>query len=97
MNQINWTETARSDLQSIYDFLARDSLAYADRMIERLILAAERLLDFPRSGRVVPELQNSSVREILVGGYWVVYRVETKGMTILTVLHGARQRPDLCA
>ena len=96
MSEIVWTETARADLQGIYDFIARDSPALADRTIARVIHAAEAVAALPHSGRVVPELADPDVREVLVGSYWLVYRVWPSRVTIVTVLHGARdRRPDL--
>jgi len=52
--------------------------------------AAERVADFPGSGRVVPEVAPSDVREILLGSYRVIYRVRRDLIEILAVFHGAR-------
>ncbi|HBL16360.1 MAG TPA: hypothetical protein DD417_06265 [Elusimicrobia bacterium] len=45
---------------------------------------------FPRSGRVVPELCDPTVRELILGNYRLVYRVKAKCIQLLTVYHGAR-------
>ena len=50
----------------------------------------ERLTDFPRSGRVVPEFERSDIRELIVQSYRIVYRVRGEDVEILTVHHGAR-------
>jgi plasmid stabilization system protein ParE len=42
--------------------VARDSTHYADLVVERIVEAVERLKDNPRSGRVVPELGDESIR-----------------------------------
>jgi len=42
----------------------------------------------PRSGRVVPELARDDVREVIVGNYRIVYRIEAEAIVILTVFEG---------
>lgn len=51
MTELVWTETAVRDLTAISSFIARDSDSYARATIDRLIAAAEPLIEFPRSGR----------------------------------------------
>jgi len=52
--------------------------------------AVDRLAEFPESGRVVPEIGERTVREIIIGNYGVIYRDHASVVEILTVLHGAR-------
>ena len=55
-----------------------------------VLQAVERLEDFPASGRMVPEANDPAVREIILGNYRIVYRVEQELVETLTVYHGAR-------
>jgi plasmid stabilization system protein ParE len=50
-----------------------------------------RLREFPDRGRVVPELGQPSIRELIYGDYRVVYRIEGSRIGVLTVRHGRRQ------
>jgi toxin ParE1/3/4 len=70
-----WTDPSVEDLRSIRDYIARDSEYYAAAVIEQLILAAERLVDFPRLGRAVPEAQDENIRELLRESYRIIYRI----------------------
>lgn len=90
MTRLEWTEPAIADLENIQDYIARDSVEYADALIERLILSVERLESFPDSGRLVPESTDPKVRELLVEGYRVIYRLKKGRAQILAVAHGAR-------
>ena len=90
MNRLEWTEPAVADLGNIQDYIARDSVEYADALIERLILSVERLESFSESGRRVPESTDPKVRELLVEGYRVIYRLKKGSVQILAVAHGAR-------
>ena len=95
MTRLEWTEPAVADLENIQDYIARDSAEYADALIERLILSVDQLESFPESGRRVPEATDPKVRELLVEGYRVMYRVKKGTVQILAVTHGARNLAEM--
>lgn len=90
MTQVVWAPQAIEDIEAIRAHVARDSAQYADLVVERLVDAVERLQDHPRSGRVVPELGDESIREVVHGNYRIVYRLRHDIVEIATVFHGAR-------
>lgn len=61
--KILWTEPAIEDLRNLHSYIAKDSEVYASSFVERIILAVEKLTNFPRLGRVVPEAERETVRE----------------------------------
>lgn len=65
MAEVRWTDQAIEDVESIRDFIARDSPRYALLVAERLVGAVERLESFPRSGRIVPEFKDDRLREVI--------------------------------
>ena len=93
MTRVRWAPQALEDLQSIRAYIARDSVEYADLIIDQIVQAVERLENHPRSGRIVPELGLSSIREVIVGSYRIVYLLAGVDAFILTVFHGARPFP----
>jgi toxin ParE1/3/4 len=88
--RIIWSRNALADLKSIYDYIARDSKRYAQIQLERIQEGVRRAGEFPESGRIVPEFPNRGWREVLVGNYRAIYRVdrETGALTVLAVVHG---------
>lgn len=46
-------------------------------------------------GRVVPELEEPTVRELIVGSYRLIYEIEGADVNILSLIHGARDLPAL--
>jgi len=48
------------------------------------------LVDNPRSGRTVPEIGNSDIRELIYRGYRIVYRLNGDRIEILTVFEEHR-------
>jgi addiction module RelE/StbE family toxin len=75
VTDVVWSPEALRDLESIRDYIARDSAAYADLVVRRIVAAVERLRLFPESGRIVPERDVPSIREVIVRPYRVVYRL----------------------
>jgi len=90
VTRIIWAPQAIEDIEAIRVFVACDSAHYADLLVERIVEAVGRLETFPHSGRVVPEVGDESLREVLYGNYRIVYRVKPDAIEVLTVFHGAR-------
>lgn len=90
MVKITWTDQAIDDLDSICLFIARDSFQYAKLFANRAFEATDRLKLFPKSGRVVPEINHEDIREVVLGNYRIIYRIITEEVEVLTVHHGAK-------
>ncbi len=67
--QVIWTDPALERVDETAVYIARDDPAAADRWTLELFAAVERLIDFPESGRMVPELAPRDVRELIFGAY----------------------------
>jgi toxin ParE1/3/4 len=90
MVEVRWTPQAADDLEVIADFISVDSSHYASLFVIDVLDATQRLENFPRSGRIVPESNDPIIREIILGNYRIVYRVKPDLVEILTVYHGTR-------
>ncbi len=91
MVNLNWTAQSKQDLISIAEFIAQDSKKFAVVQINRIRSRAEQAMKFPKSGRVVPELNDKSVREFILGNYRIIYKiVSDQRVDILPIHHSAR-------
>jgi len=63
-------------------------LHYADLVVEQIVAAVALLASSPRSGRVVPEVGDESLREVIHGNYRIVCRLRYEIIEIATVFHG---------
>ena len=90
MAEIRWTIQAADDFEAIVKFIASDSHYYAQLFTADILEVVERLVDFPESGRIVPETHVTEIREILFGNYRINYRLKKDIADILTVYHGSR-------
>ena len=88
--RVVWSDGALADVASIKDYIARDSVGNAKKVVDALGLAADRVADFPFAARMMPEFQDPTRRETFVYEYRLMYRVEGDHIRILRVVHGRR-------
>ncbi|MBN2383240.1 type II toxin-antitoxin system RelE/ParE family toxin [bacterium] len=90
MGKIIWSPTALTDVDALAEYIARDSPEHASLFIERLLEHTSRLADFPRSGRVIREINDDHAREIIVGSFRIMYFLNDDEIWITGIVHGAR-------
>ena len=90
MAKVIWAPSALDDIDSIAEYIAKDSRYRASLFIERLIESTDRLQEHPLSGRIIPEINNPSCREIIYGAYRIMYRIENDEVWVTGVVHGAQ-------
>jgi addiction module RelE/StbE family toxin len=90
VTRIVWAPQAIEDVDAIRAYVARDSPHSAGLLVERLVSAVTRLETHPLSGRVVPEVGDESICEVIHGNYRIIYRLRPDLVEIVTVFHGAR-------
>jgi toxin ParE1/3/4 len=91
---ILWSPQSLRDLDAIHEYIAKDSEHYASLTVRRIFSSVERLIQFPHSGRIVPERDEPEIREIIVGRFRVVYRVRDELLEIATVFRASREFPE---
>ena len=91
MAQISWTKKSLKDLRAIYDYITLDSFFYASRFISKLMQKVDQLIEFPESGRIVPEKRDPEIRELIEGNYRIFYRLQKEKVTILRIHNSARK------
>jgi plasmid stabilization system protein ParE len=93
--QVAWAETAWRDLERIADYIAEDSPGYAAAFVRRVRDRARSLEEMAERGRVVPELEEPAVRELIVGSYRLIFEIDDATVSILGLIHGARDLASL--
>lgn len=95
MAKVEWTFQAMEDLHDISESLSQVSEKYANHLVDEIFQRVEMLNSFPRSGRIVPETNLASLRELIVKRYRIIYSVPNPDeVFILTVHHSAKPLPD---
>jgi toxin ParE1/3/4 len=87
---VKWSKPAKLDLKQIHDYIARDSKFYAQKVSIEIVEKSERLNSFPEVGRIVPELGDPNIRELLIYSYRLVYEVFPNKVEVLALIHSKR-------
>lgn len=85
---------AIADLDDIWFEIAADNPRAADRFAGRVYEAEGLLAEFPQLGEARPDL-GPDLRKWTVGTYLIVYRIDPDFITVIRILHGARDLPPL--
>ena len=85
--KIIWTKQAVEKLEYYADYIAYDKPEAALKWVQKILSGVEKLKRFPRLGREVPEIQRPDIRELRIGEYRVIYRLETDLIAIITIYH----------
>jgi addiction module RelE/StbE family toxin len=93
--RLEWSPEAIEDIESIADYIERDSKFYAKSVVNKIFQSTEKLKEFPKIGRVVPELGREDIRELIVCSYRLVYQVKEIQILIIAVIHSKRQFEDV--
>jgi addiction module RelE/StbE family toxin len=95
--QVALSPSARRDLSEIVRYISLDSPERALAFGRLLVDSVKRLAEHPELGRVVPELGNETIREIIVRPYRVIYRVDHADcrVDVARFWHAARGNPQL--
>lgn len=88
--KIEWSHESIGDVISIAEYIEIDSRYYASEFAREIFEKAESLNEFPKRGRVVPELSVENIRELLFGNYRLIYKIHNNLISVIAILHGSR-------
>ena len=88
---ISFAASAVEDLEAIrawYDEQQAPDAGY--RLICEIVAKVEKLVDFPESGRIVPEFGIANLREIIHPPFRIVYRMDSNKIRLIRVCRSER-------
>ena len=88
--RVTWSPEAVEDLESIAEYIERDSSFYAQAVVSKILEASRNIKDFPFIGRVVPEIGDENIRERFIYSYRLVYQIRQQRILVVAVIHGKR-------
>ena len=95
--KVVFSKPAETDLELIGDFIAQENPARSLTYVKELRATARGLARFPRRFPRALGVWPGEVRRRRFGTYLIIYRVETGQVTIMRILHGARDYEALAA
>lgn len=96
--RVEWTDSAKGDIRSIFGYLSDEDPFKAERIVVRLKRKADSLKTLPSRGRVVPELALQGVhehREMIYHPWRIVYQLRGRSVRVVAVIDGRRDVEDL--
>ena len=84
------TAEAESDLETIAEYIARDSVTAALDVVHELKEKCQTLAEAPRGYSLVPRYEHRGIRRRPSGNYLIFYRIGTEAIEVVHILHGAR-------
>lgn len=89
------TPVARRDLEEIWDYLAADDPKVAERVLDTIEAAIEKLAQTPGIGHLREALADRRHRFFLVYSYLIIYRSDSRPLPIIRILHASRDIQNL--
>ena len=96
--EVIWTKSAQFDLETIIEYIKTDSIDIAKNIFFAIKKECDNLYYFPERKRVVPELQQigiSKYKEVLYQRWRIIYKIESKKVSILLVVDSSRNLEDI--
>ncbi|MHB1013182.1 MAG: type II toxin-antitoxin system RelE/ParE family toxin [Desulfobacteria bacterium] len=89
--KVAWSYVAPGNIIETNKYIASENPDPARKEINDIFEAGNKIKAFPEKGRIVPELRRKNVREVFCYEYRIIYRIESKRIFVLTVLHMKQQ------
>ena len=88
--KIIFSNAAETDLEEIGDYIAKDNARRALTFVRELRVTAQDIGSMPRAFPLVPRYEHHGIRRRPYGNYLIFYRVDEARISIIRILHGAR-------
>jgi addiction module RelE/StbE family toxin len=83
--KIIYSKQAKEQLTNIKDYIAKDNKTVAIRYLSKIKHKIEILEDYPYIGKVNTTMNTRSIRDFVVFGYKIIYKINIKTITILAI------------
>ncbi len=90
MAKIIWSPKAADNLESICEYISKDSKRYAQMFAKKIFETIKSIKENPLAGRVVPEYTDDKIRERIYKNYRIIYRIKEEVIEIAAIYHGAQ-------
>jgi toxin ParE1/3/4 len=88
--KIRFLKSAMSDMLEIKRYISIDNPPAATHLIKKLKENTLQLKQHPFSGRVIPETNESHLRELIVSNYRIMYQISGQYINVFAVYESHR-------
>ena len=86
MIDLEWVESADEDPDRVLDYFEQFSPSYAKSLLTEVMTADRTLRSHPYFGRRLRGKRSALVREVLIRGYLLEYRLDRREPSLVTIL-----------
>jgi addiction module RelE/StbE family toxin len=91
MVKITWSKQAIEDIYKIQEFYSSFATNFSIKLVDQIFEKEKLIANHPGIGRIVPELNNPSVRELIFRNFRIIYVIlEAEKISIVTVHESSR-------
>ncbi len=83
--KIIYSKQAKEQLYSIKEYIAHDNKTVAIEYLSKIKYKIEMLMHYPYIGKVNATFNMNHIRDFVVFGYKVIYKINKESLTILTI------------
>jgi addiction module RelE/StbE family toxin len=90
---IRWSDGALEDIDEVCAYVSQQKPDNAEVMAKKIEKAVQGLLEDPYIGRKIPEYNQEHLRERIVDGYRILYRITPEQIQIIAIYSGLNRLP----
>ena len=91
---VRWTDSALDDLDEALGFIADDNPTAAGNLGRKVKRLVRTLKTYPLKGRVVPEYEDPTIRELIVAPFRIIYTTKVPGSVYIVATIRAERLLD---
>jgi plasmid stabilization system protein ParE len=95
--KVQFSAAALADLEAIIEHIKMQNPARAHSFADEIVGRCQDLADMPKAYPLVPRFKRRGIRRRAYRDYLIFYRVLADRISIIRVLHGARDYDELLA
>lgn len=97
MRRSEFHPEAALDIEEIWEYIAKDSLDAADRVVAEIESTINKAAVLPEIGHARPDLASGPMRFVRIYDYLIAYFIDEAKLFVIAVLHGRRNPRILAA
>lgn len=91
MVKVNWSKQAMEDIHRIKEYYVSFSESYGFKLVDQIFEKELLISSHPEIGRIVPEVNNKNLREIIFKNFRIIYAIfDSHRISVLTVHESSR-------
>lgn len=87
MVKVIWSKQAIENIHELREHYFQISPNYAEKLTDEIFNKEEILVNFPLAGRIVPEINNIELRELIFKNYRIIYQYSVSDAVKIIAIH----------